>query len=315
MKKILFLIVLVLVSCTSQKNMVQIDYIPSMNNHEAKSEIISFVERASQNGKLFIPEEERIALIKLNGVLLPTKPDELMDEFIFYSIDKLSQKDTELAPQSPYKEIAQRDPVFCKSFDKNKYYHLYSGVYNDMTPDSFSLQVDKFLYPSKKSSRVKYYKAIEEIIHYLNVNKFNVYLYGNFDRDFVARFSDKMFGVPAINVLGREPFFRYDTASNTLKMTMKSSPYFVKSQDGVPFIRQKLLTTPLLLIAGDSSDYHIMKYTQTNPLGALVMFLNHNDANRDYSDEPATAILKRDAELNGWLEIKTKEDFKLMIKD
>jgi hypothetical protein len=314
MKKILFLLVLVLVSCTSHKNTVRTDYIPSMNNQGAKSEILAFVEKATQSGKLFIPEEERIALIKLNGVLLPTKPEELMDEFMFYSIDKLSQKDTELAPQSPYKEIAQRDPAFCSTFDKNKYYHLYSNVYNDMTPDSFALEVDKFLYPSKKSSHVKYYKAVEEIINYLHINKFNVYLYGNFDREFVARFSDKMFGVPAINVLGREPFFRFDTTSNKLKMPMKSSPYFVKSPDGVPFIRQKLLTTPLLLIAGDSSDYHIMKYTQTNPMGALILYINHNDPTRDYSDEPATAILKRDGEINGWIEIKTKEDFNKMIK-
>jgi hypothetical protein len=314
MKKILFLLVLVLVSCTSPKNAVRTDYIPSMNNHGAKSEIISFVERAGQSGKLYIPEDERIALIKLNGVLLPTKPEELMSEFMFYSIDKLSQKDPELAPQSPYKEIAKRDPAFCSTFDKNKYYHLYSNVYNDMTPDSFALEVDRFLYPTKKSSRVKYYKAVEEIINYLHINKFNVYLYGNFDREFVARFSNKMFGVPAINVLGREPFFRFDTASNKLKMTMKSSPYFVKSPDGVPFIRQKLLTTPLLLIAGDSSDYHIMKYTQTNPMGSLILYINHNDPTRDYSDEPATAILKRDAELNGWIEINTKEDFNKMIK-
>lgn len=313
MKKIFILLALVLVSCTSQKNAVHTDYIPSMNNSSAKSEIITFVEKATQNGKLFIPEQERIALIKLNGVLLPAKPEDLMNEFMFYSIDKLSQKDPELAPQSPYKEIAKRDPVFCESFDKNKYYHLYSGVYNDMTPDSFNVQIDKFLYQNKKSSRVKYYKAVEEIIHYLHVNNFRVYLYGNYDRDFVARFSNKMFGVPAINVLGREPFFRYDTASNKLKMTMKSEPYFVKSQDGVPFIRQKLLTKPLLLIAGDSSDYHIMKYTQSNPMGALILFINHNDPARDYSDEPATAILKRDADKNGWIEIRTKEDYNKIL--
>lgn len=315
MKKILFLLVLILVSCTSQKNAVRTDYIPSMNNRSAKSEIISFVEKATQNGKLYIPEQNRIALIKLNGVLLPAKPEELMNEFMFYSIDKLSTRDPELAPQSPYKEISKRDPEYCRTFDKNKYYYLYISVYNDITLDSFTTQIDKFLYPTRKSSRVKYYKAVEEIINYLHINKFNVYLYGDFDRDFVARFSDKMFGVPAINVLCRETFFRYDTASNKLKMTIKSSPYFVKSPDGVPFIRQKLMNTPLLLIAGDSTDYHIMKYTQSNPLGALILYINHNDPTRDYTDEPASAILKRDAEINGWLEINTKEDFNSMFND
>ena len=83
--------------------------LPSWNDSAAKSAILDFVARVTEQGAEFVPPAGRIATFDNDGTLWCEQPLQIQFFFAFDRVKRLSGKDPTMSERQPFKAVLEHD--------------------------------------------------------------------------------------------------------------------------------------------------------------------------------------------------------------
>ncbi len=324
MKKISFiLIVLVAISCsTVPKPATSGDPLPSWNDGTNKQTIINFVKEVTTAGDKFVPIEKRIAVFDNDGTLWCEQP--LYFEMI-YSVDMtkaIASQSKELQKKPELKALANGDmKTFMKGGEKS-ILEAFAISHSAVKPEVFDKMaqtwLDTAIHPrfKKKYSELTY-KPMVELLKYLRDNGFKTFIVSGGSSQFIRNFSEKVYGIPAEQVIGTMLKAKYDEPTHSIAVT--TDLWHNDDKEGKPVgIFQIIGRKPILAFGNSDGDQQMLQWTSTNTLPNLSLILHHTDAEREYAYDRPSKIGQLDkamteAKEKGWILVDMKQDFKTIF--
>ena len=274
------------------------DPLPSWQDTANKKAIIAFVKTVSTEGSPdFVPDEYRIATFDQDGTILIEKPNPVQYEHIFRFFEE---------PKSgPKLAIVGRKP--------GEWVNIGSGsllAYQYMTLPEYSENAIKFVKEKNHPTcNVPYfdlfYTPMLELIGYLQAKRFRVYIVSGSWQIFVRSVIKEKLGLRNSHLIGTQTGL-IDFPANTFPLRIAGTIdiNLLNLNMGKPKnIQMQIGEKPIFAFGNSSSDIAMLKYATSNSYKSLSLWLEHDDAKREYV-YPSNITGEK-----GWLEISMKNDF------
>jgi len=318
-----FTVIIIFVSCSVFASNAK-DPLPSWNNSTSKQRIIKFVESVTNiKSQSYVPKAERIATFDNDGTLWVEKP---MYPQILFSLDRMREL-ADLHPDwqtnQPYKDILTGE---YKNILSNNAEIMFQESVKDMSPEGYKSIAYNWITENKnprfnKAHIELIYQPMLEVMDYLRANGFSVYIVSGGIQDFIRAYALQAYKVPDEKVVGAV----FDT---NYKVTKDNEPYLVYENkflircnyEGKPeaihmFIGKK----PIIAFGNSNGDKAMLDWTQSNDQKALMLFVHHDDAKREFAYDVNSKVgtfpksLFDHAEKNNWQIISMKDDWKVVF--
>jgi len=273
------------------------DPLPSWNDGKTKQKIIKFVENVSKSDG--IPIKDRIAVFDYDGTLLPEKPMYVQLDFLLETL--LTE------PNSSSKGLVDGENLIKSGF----------LAYTGMTQPEYEEKVKEFLTTAqhprfKKPYTELIYQPMVELVKYLKLNDFQVYICSGSDIDFVRILANLTYGIPPENVIGtaiEKTFEISPQGVNLVRQSKLIEP--LNDKAGKPVnINRYIGKIPVMAVGNSDGDIPMLQYTSSNPQANLELLLHHDDIQREYDYNQGAEKALILAKENNWTIITMKEDFK-----
>ena len=289
----------------------------SWNDGPARTAILDFVGRATNEGPDFVPIAERIAAFDNDGTLWVEQPLPPQFDFVFRKWAEEIKADPSLASQQPYKAIIEKDPAFFVGVATQDppvieallaaFVRSWAGT----TPAEFDAQVREWLMSVKQPTLGVLYKDLVyqpmlELFDLLKQNGFRVFVCSGGGRDFMRVFAEETWGIYKENVIGSAAEYIYADG------TIVRGERLLGTLDLGPGKPEHIFaqTGRLPVFAGGNADVDIEMLASA----AFAMLVNHDDADREFAyTTSAEASLAKAAEL-GWTVVSMKEDWNTVYR-
>jgi len=305
------------------------DPLPSWNDGAAKQAIIDFVKATTDSSSSkFVPPEERIATFDQDGTLWVEHP---LYSQVVYCLDRvpaLVKAKPELANVEPFKtEMSGYREAMAKlsTADLEK---ILAATLTGMTVDAFGTEAQKWA-EAAKDGRWKrpytelIYQPMQEVLSYLRANGFKTYIVTGGGQDFVRVYSERVYGIPAEQVVGTAggTTYSYDQDGKPI-LTKEPKLLLNDNYAGKPEgIHLMIGQRPHAAFGNSTGDQQMLEYTGAGDGARLEMLVLHDDAKREYAYGPAEGLpdtkvgtftqeLFDKAKKDGWTVISMKNDWK-----
>ena len=310
--------VLFLTGCVSKPLALWNDSAP------AKKALIDYVKAVTAKGSSdYIPVDRRVAVFDFDGTLFletdPTYFDWLLFEHRVLEDPSYKATDEQLAAAK-----AGREGKFPK-LDKNRE-RMVSEAYRGLTLEEFDAFVRKFMeLPQAGFTGLKhgdaYYKPMVEVVDYLVRNGFTVYVISGTDRLTVRPLTDKL-NLPSCQVIGSDSTviasgqgekdgLEYTFAKGDVLVLGGKNLVKDLQMNKVSAIVREIGVQPVLAFGNALSDASMVNYTiHGNKFKALGIMLLCDDTEREYGNLAKAEKMRKDCELNGWIPVSMRDDWK-----
>lgn len=298
------------------------DPLPSWNPGEAKSAILSFVERVTEAGGVdYVPVNERIAVFDNDGTLWSEQP---MYFQLAYALDRVKA----MAPQHP--EWVD-DPVLKAALEGNVESVLRSGKgglmevvmasHAGLTVEGFKAEVRDWLVQARhpRSNR-RYdemvYQPMLELLSFLRAEGFKTFIASGGGIDFIRVFAEEVYGIPPEQVVGSSIKAEFAQTSGGAALHKLPELDFINDKAGKPAaINLHIGRRPLAAFGNSDGDLEMLQYATTGEGLRFGMILRHSDAEREWAYDRDSHVGRLDkaldqAEETGWTVVDMKRDWR-----
>ncbi len=295
------------------------DPLPSWNNGQPKQTIIEFVQDVTNpNSDNYLPNGDRIAVFDNDGTLWQEKPLYVQLAFVLEQIKILAPQHPEWQTEEPFKTVLTDPNPDLKSVGTvENSLKLVIATHTGMTQMEFDQQVQQFFKTAKHPRFQKLYtqliyQPMVELVGYLKLNDFDVYICTGGGVDFVRAIAEEAYGIPPENVIG-------SAVQKTFELTSQGSelirqPELVKpinDKAGKPVnIDRYIGKIPAIAVGNSDGDIQMLQYANSNPKPNLELLLHHDDADREFDYNHGTEKALVLAQQSDWTVISIKSDFK-----
>ncbi|MEB3161343.1 MAG: HAD family hydrolase [Synechocystis sp.] len=291
------------------------DPLPSWNDGQPKQTIIKFVEDVTDpNNSNYLPSGDRLAVFDNDGTLWLEKPFYVQLAFILDQIKILAPQHPEWQTQEPFKTLlTDPNPDFKTLATTENLLQLAMATHTGMTQTAFEEQVDQFFKTAKHPKVQKpypelIYQPMVELIHYLTLNDFDVYICSGGGIDFIRAIAEEAYGIPPENVIGSAIYKTYQN-NDFIRQPELVKP--INDKAGKPVnIDRYIGKIPAIAVGNSDGDIEMLQYTDSNPKANLELLLHHDDADREFDYDHGTEKALVLAKENDWIVISIKQDFK-----
>ncbi len=182
--------------------------LPSWNDGPSKQAIVAFVEKVTdENGKDFVPPEERIAVFDNDGTLWSEQPLYFQLFFVFDRVRALAPEHPEWQTTEPYKSVLANDMQGVLSAGEKGVMELMAVTHTGMTTDEFAATVEDWVrtarHPvSKKPYTEMVFQPMLELLDYLRANGFKTWIVSGGGQEFMRPWVEQVYGIPPEQVIG-----------------------------------------------------------------------------------------------------------------
>ena len=295
------------------------DPLPSWNEGQPKQTIIKFVRDVTDpNSKNYLPLGDRIAVFDNDGNLWQEKPLYVQLAFVLDQIKILAPQHPEWKTEEPFRTLLTDPNPDLKSFaNTENLMKLLLATHAGMSQTEFETQVKQFFktaqHPRFQQPYTKLiYQPMVELVGYLKLNDFDVYICTGGGIDFVRAISEDAYGIPPEKVIG-------SAVQKTFELNSKGTDFIrqpklvepINDKEGKPVnINRYIGKKPAIAVGNSDGDIQMLQYTDSNPKPNLELLLHHDDSEREYSYTKGTEKALILAKENDWTVISMKEDFK-----
>jgi len=295
------------------------DPLPSWNEGKPKQTIIQFVQDVTNpNSKNYLPLGDRVAVFDNDGTLWQEKPIYVQLAFLLDQIKILAPQHPEWKTEEPFKTLLTDPNPDLKSLSSTEnLMKLVIATHTGMSQTEFENQVKQFFktaqHPRFKQPYTKLiYQPMVELVGYLKLNDFDVYICTGGGIDFVRTISEEAYGIPPEKVIG-------SAVQKTFEITAKGTDFVrqpklvepINDKEGKPVnIDRYIGKKPAIAVGNSDGDIQMLQYTDSNPKLDLELLLHHDDPEREYDYNSGTEKALILAKENDWTVISLKKDFK-----
>jgi phosphoserine phosphatase len=296
--------------------------LPSWRPGERRDAILDFVAAVTDDANdTYVLPEERFATFDMDGTLIVSHPMYAEIVFMYDRIHALAPEHPEWQTKEPYRTILNEDIEEMWKVDQKIAFQALADVHAGLTPDEFMQAVLEW---SATTHHPRFdrpytelvYQPMVEVIDYLQQHEFKCYIVSGSGQDFIRSFSFAELGIPPERVVGTAmvPSFEHGTTEPRLVLT--DNVLYIDDGDGKPEgINLVIGHRPLAAFGNADGDVPMLEYTGAGDGARLMMFVHHDDAEREYAYDNDTNVGRlSDASMElarekGWHLISMKEDW------
>ena len=202
------------------------DPLPSWNDGPARSSIVDFVARVTQeDGPDFVPPPERIATFDNDGTLWSEKPVPFQLLFALDRVKALAPQHPEWATREPFASVLKGDMAGLAAGGEKGVLAIITATHTGMTTDEFSASVSAWISTATHPGTGRLftemvYQPMLELLQYLRANGFKTFIVSGGGVEFMRPWTERVYGIPPEQVVG---------SSGKLKLeTRNGAPVLVK---------------------------------------------------------------------------------------
>ena len=268
--------------------MVDNESLPSWNDGAAKSAILDFVARVTnQGGADFVPSAGRIATFDNDGTLWCEQPLQTQFFFAFDRVKQLSAKDPTISQRQPFKAVLEHDYNTLFGLGKQALFELAFATHAGITDEDFDQVANRWLATARHPKFGRLFKECTyrpqvELLAYLRQNGFKTYLVSAGGVDFMRAFVEEAYGIPREQVIGSSVKLRYELSDNRVSLVkLPELNSFGDREVKALNIGLHIGRRPLLAFGNSDGDLAMMRYTKSGSGPRLALLLHHDDATRE----------------------------------
>lgn len=292
------------------------DPLPSWNEGQTKTAILSFVTRVTDEGsKGFVPPAERIATFDFDGTLMGEKPVFLQGSFLNFLAEKAMAENPSLADDPNFQALVNRDS-WQQYFDTvpwDNTLKVYAATHTGMTQKVFSEMAKSYMQSHQQYRRTLFQPMIE-LLALLRENDFKPYIVTGSENQFLRAFAEEYLGFPPEQVIGTT--WKTEVQEVDGKVTLKRLPEinFINDKKGkIQAIDLHIGRVPIFAAGndGNAGDIYMLRYaTQDKERPSLGLLVAHDDGMREaaYTDKDGASLAA--AKQYGWSVARVKTDWK-----
>jgi phosphoserine phosphatase len=268
--------------------MVDNESLPSWNDGAAKSAILDFVGRVTnQGGADFVPSAGRVATFDNDGTLWCEQPLQTQFFFAFDRVKQLSAKDPTISERQPFKAVLEHDYNTLFGLGKQALFELAFATHAGITDEDFDQVANRWLATARHPKFGRLFKECTyrpqvELLTYLRQNGFKTYLVSAGGLDFMRAFAEEAYGIPREQVIGSSVKLRYELSDNRVSLVkLPELNSFGDREVKALNIGLHIGRRPLLAFGNSDGDLAMMRYTKSGSGPRLALLLHHDDATRE----------------------------------
>jgi phosphoglycolate phosphatase-like HAD superfamily hydrolase len=302
------------------------DPLPSWNDGAAKSAILEFVERVTdEKSSGFVPAPERIATFDNDGTLWSEQPMYFQAIFALDRVRAMAADHPEWRDTEPFQSAIAGDMKGLMASGMAGVEKVLLAAHANMTAEDFAGSVRDWVQTAKHPLTGQPYdemvfQPMLELLVYLRANDFKTFIVSGGGIDFMRVFSEEVYGIPPEQVVGSSIEAELEMRDGVPTIVKKGAGLFVDDKAGKPVgIYQHIGRRPILAGGNSDGDLQMLQYTtisrgasdKTPRLGILV---HHTDADREFAYDREAHFGRLDKALDeaterGWIVVDMKKDW------
>jgi phosphoserine phosphatase len=304
----------------------QVDPLPSWNDGHARSAILHFIERVTNDAcGDYVPPADRIAVFDNDGTLWCEQPMQVQGFFLFDRIKQLAAQDPQLALQQPFKAFLEHDQAGIESLGKRGLTEVLIATHAGMSEEEFERiahpWLDRARHPNLGRRFVDCtYQPQLELLELLRAHEFRNFIVTGGGMDLVRSFAESAYGIARERVIGSSVKMHFEMRPGR-SMLWKSNALnsFDDREAKAENIGLHIGRRPLIAFGNSDGDLPMMLYTRNGTGPRLALLLHHDDAEREFAYDrdfrlsPLNDALDRAAEL-GVTVVSMKNDWKAVFQ-
>ncbi|MDF7658699.1 HAD family hydrolase [Erwiniaceae bacterium L1_54_6] len=300
--------------------------LPSWNNSSAREKIIAFVQKVTHEGDAgYVKPEQRIAVFDNDGTLWTEQPAYVQLVYLIDRIKTLAPQHPEWKDKQPFKGILENDLHAVAATGNQGLMAIEHAADAGMTTDAYQANVLDWL-AAARDPRFKrpytelVYQPMLELLNYLRANGFKTYIVSGGGADFMRPWTEKVYGIPPEQVIGSTDNITFERDKQGHPQLIKQGAInFIDDGENKPVaIHRYIGRMPIFAFGNSDGDLPMLQYVSSGPGSRLVLYLHHDDADREYAYDRKSSFGKLDkgldeARAKGWPVVSMKTDWKVVF--
>jgi hypothetical protein len=155
-----------------------------------------------------------------------------------------------------------------------------------------------------------------ELLRYLEINDFVVYIASGGDRDFMRPIAGDLYGIPPERVIGSSLALEYQEHDQGRDVLYKSDMEFFDDGPTKPVrIWSRIGRRPVLAGGNANGDVPILRFARCAHRPALRVVVLHDDADREFDYTAGAEDILAEAKTADWTVISIKHDWSSVFVD
>ncbi|TDR93553.1 phosphoserine phosphatase [Enterovirga rhinocerotis] len=313
---------LLLCVCAAAQAQQPTDPLPSWTDGRAKSAILDFVRRVTQEGGPdFVPPPERIATFDNDGTLWAERPIYFQLAFALDEIKRLAPSRPDWADKEPYRSVVAGSIDGLVASGEKGLLDILAATHAGMTTEDFARAVSDWLASARHPEKNRPYAELVyqpqlELLAYLRANGFKTFIVSGGGIEFMRVFAESRYGIPPEQVVGSSGRVTLRTSPDGRPQLYKEAEVeFVDDGPGKPVgINRFIGRRPILAFGNSDGDLQMLQYTAAGTGPRLALILHHTDGEREWAYDRKSHIGKLDKALDegrakGWIIVDMKSDW------
>ena len=297
--------------------------LPSWNDGPARTAILDFVDRVSEEGGTdFVPPAERVAVLDNDGTLWCERPTYIQALFVFARLRDAVAARPELAEQPVVKALLAGDLAAAQQFGMEAIAGVLLELDAGRTTEEFARDAADWLAAAKHPRfgvpfRELTYPPMLELMDLLRARDFRVFIVTGGGVEFVRAVGDELYGVPTDDVVGSAVQVEFERRDGRIVLVRKAA-MLGSPNEGPPKavnIQAHIGRRPILAAGNSAGDREMLEYAHTGDHPSLCLVVDHDDDEREYAyagasvtDPDAEPIVDTASRL-GWTVVSMRRDW------
>lgn len=297
------------------------DLLPSWNEGVAKQVIIQFCDAAVDPASAsYVSPEERIAVFDNDGTLWPEKPLNVELTFAIERLRRLAPAHPQWLEEQPFAAVLQNHAEYLSDLEESDLLKIFIAAETEITNEEFVRDVKRWLETARHPRFGGHYTDLAyqpmlELLAYLRSRAFQIYICSGSDMEFLRTFAPEVYGILPENVIGNSALMEFRPSSTHPMFFRLPKPIEPNNNRGGKPVNIKLRVgrIPIIAVGNSDGDIQMLQLVDGQNDEALILLLNHDDAQREYAyDEGAEEVLEA-AKQSQWTIVSMKKDFKVVF--
>jgi phosphoglycolate phosphatase-like HAD superfamily hydrolase len=302
----------------------------SWNDGPTKSEIISFVDRVTEeNSPEFVPPPDRVAVFDNDGTLWCEKPMPIELGFVLKRLAAMAQDDPTLRDRQPWKAAYERDFEWLGRVVTEHYagddskVKVLGGIlraFAGVIVDEYAEQAHAFVHEQHPGLGRRYrdcvFRPMVELLGYLEANGFTTFIASGGSRDFMRPITEDIYGIPPERVIGSSSGLQYQEDERGGTLAYLEQMEILDDGSAKPVrIWSRIGRRPILAGGNSNGDVPMLTWSGGSGRPALRLLLLHDYREREFDYISGAEKALERAAAQRWTLVSVKNDWNTVFAD
>ncbi len=272
-----------------------------------KEKIIRFVNRVNETRSPdYVPVPERVAVFDMDGTIICERPYFLSMAVALQRLRMRAARQNALRNRQPYKAVIEND----RAYIRRHFVQILLEAHSGDTQKKYMEEIQNFLsnetHPRwNRPYEDLIYRPMLELIRFLKERQFSVYIVSGSWQALVRSIGVEQLGLDPSHMIGTKVELAFEMKEGKAMFLRKEKEVHPTNlRKGKPiYIWRHIGRRPIFAFGNSRGDQAMFEYTDTNTSRTLILYLTHDDSEREYRYESGLTCRPH------WLSVSMKNDF------